>query len=100
MTRQIAGATLDAEEHGDQDERDGEEHHGRRGGDLGRLVLEGGLVDVEFRHLRRVTGAALAVRHHVDVVEDPGDHRDRLDDDVEDDHARQLRDRDAAVEPE
>ena len=91
---------LDAEEGGDQHERDREQRRRRGRCDLRRLVLEGGLVDVELRHLGRVTRPALAVRHHVDVVEDPGDHRDRLDHDVEDDHARELRDRDPAVEPE
>ena len=93
-------ASLDPEEGHDQHQRHREQRHGGGGGDLGRLVLKRSLVDVELGHLGGVAGPALAVRHHVDVVEDPGDHRDRLDHDVEEDHISQLRDRDETVHSE
>src|SRR5215471_2961273 len=91
---------LDPEEHHDEEERRAEEDDGRRRGEVRRRVLERRLVDVELRHLRRVPRPTGPVRDDVDVVEDPRDHRDRLDDDVERDHAPELGDGDAPVESE
>src|SRR5260370_41706315 len=72
------GATLHPEEDDDEDERCPEQHHCGGRGKIRRRVLEGRLVDVELGNLGCVARPTGAVRDHVDVVENPGDHRGRL----------------------